>query len=298
MCRILFFRINYYPFGLKHKGYNNVITGRDHKYDYNGVEREESLGYNMHEMALRHYDPAIARWVGIDPITHHNFTPYQAFDNNPIFWADPSGADSETLDKWAEGVKAAWADIDSGRTSIHDGFGSRQEANDRNNSNNSISSILDELDLSPGDKPDGSSEGIMSMINGSKTLSQMYEDADSPRVITAPNDQGDPGLYIDALGGDNSVTFRAKALTSNERIVSTIIHELNHGKQFRHVNPVLGMTWVEFARKTFGPTNSKYDKGSLFLEIQSYYLQIQSGDTNPDTRTLLDRKLDSFNGYN
>lgn len=27
--------------------------------------------------------------------THHEYSPYQAFDNNPIFWADPSGADSE-----------------------------------------------------------------------------------------------------------------------------------------------------------------------------------------------------------
>jgi|GEM_PF-3169235 len=45
-------------------------------------------------MVLRHYDPAIARWVGIDPVTHHNFSPYQAFDNNPVYWADPSGADA------------------------------------------------------------------------------------------------------------------------------------------------------------------------------------------------------------
>jgi hypothetical protein len=35
-----------YPFGLKHKGYNNVITGRDHKYGYNGTEFEESFNIN------------------------------------------------------------------------------------------------------------------------------------------------------------------------------------------------------------------------------------------------------------
>jgi len=45
-------------------------------------------------MDVRSYDPAIARWTGIDPITHHDFSPYQAFDNNPVFFADPSGADS------------------------------------------------------------------------------------------------------------------------------------------------------------------------------------------------------------
>lgn len=46
-------------------------------------------------MEVRQYDPAIARWTGIDPVTHHNFSPYNAFDNNPVFWADPSGADGE-----------------------------------------------------------------------------------------------------------------------------------------------------------------------------------------------------------
>ena len=27
---------SYYPFELKHKGYNNVIVGRNHNYSYNG----------------------------------------------------------------------------------------------------------------------------------------------------------------------------------------------------------------------------------------------------------------------
>ena len=85
---------NFYPFGLKHKGYNNTIAGRDHAFEYNGKEMETSLGYNMMEMDMRQYDPAIARWVVQDPVTHHNYSPYNAFDNNPVFYADPSGADA------------------------------------------------------------------------------------------------------------------------------------------------------------------------------------------------------------
>ncbi|WP_394747811.1 fibronectin type III domain-containing protein [Spongiimicrobium salis] len=83
---------NYYPFGLKHKGYNNNQNGRDHKFEYNGIELEESLGLNLMEMPLRLFDPAIARWSVIDPVTHHWQSTYGGFDNNPIFWADPSGA--------------------------------------------------------------------------------------------------------------------------------------------------------------------------------------------------------------
>lgn len=49
----------------------------------------------MYEMPLRAYDPAIARWNRIDPVVHHGLSPYNAFDNNPIVYADPSGGNSE-----------------------------------------------------------------------------------------------------------------------------------------------------------------------------------------------------------
>src|SRR5690606_34154134 len=43
---------------------------------------------------LRQYDPALGRWTVQDPVIHHEFSPYSAFDNNPVYWADPSGADA------------------------------------------------------------------------------------------------------------------------------------------------------------------------------------------------------------
>ncbi|WP_159099161.1 RHS repeat domain-containing protein [Aquimarina spinulae] len=88
---------NYYPFGLQHKGYNFAVNGSKHNYGYNGIELEEGLGLDLYEMPLRQYDPAIARWTSIDPITHHSMSTYTAFDNNPVFWADPSGADAESF---------------------------------------------------------------------------------------------------------------------------------------------------------------------------------------------------------
>ena len=89
-------RIDYYPFGLKHKNYNNNVTSSNPALDfkYNGVEQEKALGVNFYEMDLRQYDPAIARWTGIDPVTHHSYSTYSAFDNNPVYYADPSGADA------------------------------------------------------------------------------------------------------------------------------------------------------------------------------------------------------------
>ncbi|TBN04485.1 hypothetical protein EYD45_07545 [Hyunsoonleella flava] len=92
---------NYYPFGLEHKGYNNVVNGVENKYEtFQGVEYEESLGLNLYEMDWRQYDPAIARWTGIDPVTHYQQSTYTAFDNNPVYFADPSGTTSTA--EWME----------------------------------------------------------------------------------------------------------------------------------------------------------------------------------------------------
>lgn len=54
-------------------------------------EWNENLGLNMYEMDMRQNDPAIVRWISIDPITHYSASPYNSFDNNPIFFAGSSG---------------------------------------------------------------------------------------------------------------------------------------------------------------------------------------------------------------
>lgn len=88
---------NYYPFGLKHKDFNPSTNSNElaKKVKFNGKEFEQSLGINLYEMDWRSYDPTIGRWTSIDPVTHFSLSPYNAFDNNPVFWSDPSGADSE-----------------------------------------------------------------------------------------------------------------------------------------------------------------------------------------------------------
>ncbi|MGX1929366.1 DUF6443 domain-containing protein [Flagellimonas sp. 2504JD4-2] len=89
---------NYYPFGLKHQGYNNATSSLGNsvakRWKYNGKELEEGHGLDWYEMDVRQYNPAIARWTSIDPVVHHSMSPYNAFDNNPAYWADPSGANS------------------------------------------------------------------------------------------------------------------------------------------------------------------------------------------------------------
>ncbi|NER12848.1 RHS repeat-associated core domain-containing protein [Leptobacterium flavescens] len=86
---------NYYPFGLKHKGYNNLVrsTNIAQKFTFNGQQFDESLNLNVSEMTFRQYDPTIGRFVGIDPLSElrPDYTPYRFGYNNPIYWNDPTG---------------------------------------------------------------------------------------------------------------------------------------------------------------------------------------------------------------
>ncbi len=93
----------YYPFGLAFNEYARTASSSQN-FKYNGIEYEESLGLDLYEMDFRQYDPAIARFMAIDPVIHHSMSTYTAFDNNPVYWADPSGADAIYNDQTDEYV--------------------------------------------------------------------------------------------------------------------------------------------------------------------------------------------------
>ena len=94
---------NYYPFGLEHKGYNNVVSANSNsvasKFKYNSKELEESLGYGMYEYEARHYDPALGRFMTVDPLAEdYNFQSTYAYAmNSPIFFIDKLGMGADWI---------------------------------------------------------------------------------------------------------------------------------------------------------------------------------------------------------
>jgi len=86
---------NYYPFGLKHKGYNNVINGTDHPYGFGSMEEQNEFNGTLGwiDITARNYDPALGRWMNLDPLAEmmRRHSPYNYAFNNPIFWTDPDG---------------------------------------------------------------------------------------------------------------------------------------------------------------------------------------------------------------
>ena len=104
----------YYPFGLKHTNYNSdkygwirkededfakikpqpggIVAG-GYKYKYNGKELQDELGLNMYDYGARNYDPALGRWMNIDPLAEkfNQISPYTYVANNPLIYIDPDG---------------------------------------------------------------------------------------------------------------------------------------------------------------------------------------------------------------
>ena len=126
---------NYYPFGLKHGSYNTeeivivplpelgyepgrfgkfmmqkidpVMPGEielpssntqlysGYNYKYSGKELQDELGLNLYDYGARNYDPAIGRWMNIDPLAekYFNQSPYIYAANNPVVFVDYDGRD-------------------------------------------------------------------------------------------------------------------------------------------------------------------------------------------------------------
>ncbi len=93
---------HYYPFGLKHEKYNTeeyefvngiptgvvlapLTGGSSYKYKYQEQELQDELGLNWYSFKYRNYDPAIGRFMSIDPLTEKyvDWSPY-VFSGNRV----------------------------------------------------------------------------------------------------------------------------------------------------------------------------------------------------------------------
>jgi RHS repeat-associated protein len=86
---------HYYAFGLGFEGpwVQNDAASRDNKYLYNGKELNDDFGLGWNDYGARWYDPAIARWGGVDPLADkmRSSSTFIYSLNNPLRYIDPTG---------------------------------------------------------------------------------------------------------------------------------------------------------------------------------------------------------------
>ncbi len=104
---------HYYPYGLKHNGYSsshlvfdkedegtgiiltpvNPFLGDSYKYKFGGKEYQEEFDINTYDFGARNYDPALGRWMNIDPLAEmmRRHSPYNYAFDNPVYFIDPDG---------------------------------------------------------------------------------------------------------------------------------------------------------------------------------------------------------------
>jgi RHS repeat-associated protein len=86
---------HYDPFGMILKGQSYQLEAN--KYLYNGKELQTELGLDWYDYGARYYDPAIARWMSVDPLAekYPHESPYNYCYNNPIKFIDPTGMEGD-----------------------------------------------------------------------------------------------------------------------------------------------------------------------------------------------------------
>ncbi|WP_237732421.1 RHS repeat-associated core domain-containing protein, partial [Flavobacterium sp. UGB4466] len=95
-------------------GYNDYVP-TSNKYKYNGKELQDELGLGMYDYGMRNYDPALGRWMNIDPLAEkmRRYNPYTYALDNPVFFVDPDGM--QATYNWKEhnkGNKGVYTDGD------------------------------------------------------------------------------------------------------------------------------------------------------------------------------------------
>ena len=122
---------NYYPFGLKHNGYNPISPIPENRRLFNGMELQEELGLNQYDYGARNYDASLGRWISVDPLaeTSRRFSPYTYALNNPVYFIDPDGMQADDWvrngDSWEyrsditskkQATDAGYSDYSDGKT--------------------------------------------------------------------------------------------------------------------------------------------------------------------------------------
>lgn len=234
---------NYYPFGLKHKGYNGDTStlGNDaaQRWKFGGKEYQEDMDLDWYDVSARNYDPALGRWMNLDPLAEkmRRHSPYNYAFDNPIYFMDPDGMAPQ-------GNSDGYGSI-SPTSSSYQGGSSQYEVEDENGNKTKMNSdqLTDYI----------TANGITDdfTINGSRISSANGKDKGS-----SPSSGG-------CVTGDcYAAYFGAKAKKMDAEIKQYKTHTENNSNGNKHQSNNLGYAFVI--------SGSLYSVGEFLIDNQTW----------------------------
>jgi RHS repeat-associated protein len=80
-----------------------------YRYGFNGQEKSREIGSGLYDAEFWEYDARLGRRWNVDPIGSEWISGYATFDNSPIVYADPSGAEADDAGKKKQHLETSTA---------------------------------------------------------------------------------------------------------------------------------------------------------------------------------------------
>ena len=262
---------HYYPFGLKHTEsltrkdilfekeeqsvewekkvssppifvQNETVPNSGYKYKFSGKEWQDELNLNLYDYGARNYDPALGRWMNVDPLAekYPNMSPYIYCANNPVLYVDPDGREfvegKEHVEKFRNDTNALIKSKSDEVLKLNNTGGSPKKIGKLNNEISELNNALTEL----------------------KTL----EDSDQKySIFTNSKDIRE--------GADGNVQYNLKSDVLNINIrgndIGDLSHELKHAHQFE-----IGQISLKGNGSFGGSLYDQMDEKDAFTRCQAY----------------------------